>query len=64
MRIIHDRTNFTPSNIKSIKAKPYENCLVVYDDGWNDYGYRTTFYLVYYGENKDFHPIGDIKIYY
>ena len=46
MRIIHDRTTFSPSNIKLIKDKPYENCLVLYDDNWDDYGYRTTFYLV------------------
>ena len=63
MRIIHDRTTFAPANIKSIKAKPYENCLVLYDDNWDDYGYHTTFYLVYYGKNEC-HIIGDIKIYY
>lgn len=64
MKIIHDRTTFAPANNKSLEDRPYQNCLVLYDDNWNDYGYRTTFYLVYYGNNKDFHPIGDIKIYY
>ena len=64
MKIIHDITTFAPANNKSLEDRPYENCLVLYNDGWNDYGYRTTFYLVYYGENNDFHPIGDIKIYY
>lgn len=64
MRIIHDKTTFAPANNKSLEDRPYENCLVLYDDNWDDYGYHTTFYLVYYGENKDFHPIGDIKIYY
>ena len=64
MKIIHDITTFAPANNKSLEDRPYQNCLVLYDDNWNDYGYRTTFYLVYYGNNKDFHPIGDIKIYY
>lgn len=46
MRIIHDKTTFALANNKSLEDRPYENCLVLYDDGWNDYGYRTTFYLV------------------
>jgi len=46
------------------KLGSYENKLVIYDDNWNDYSYRTLFHVVYFDTNGNTKDIGDIKIYY
>lgn len=54
-------------HIKSIwppKDGDYSNALVIYDDNWNDYCYRTTFHVVYSDQNRKVHEIGDLKIYH
>lgn len=40
------------------------NTIVLYRDDWNDYGYRTTFHMVYLNDSGDVVIIGTIKIYY
>ena len=46
------------------KLGQYKNKLVIYDDNWNDYLYRTLFHAVYFDNNGDSQDIGDIKIYF
>lgn len=41
-----------------------KNCLVLYDDTWNDYGYCTTFHAIYFDSNYIRKDIGLVKIYY
>lgn len=55
--IIHTKSSWPPSNGE------YTNTLVIYDDNWNDYGYRTTFHVVYCDQSRKVHSIGDLKIY-
>lgn len=55
--IVHTKSSWPPNN------GDYTNTLVIYDDNWNDYGYRTTFHVVYCDQNRKVHQIGDLKIY-
>jgi predicted ATPase len=38
------------------------NEFYLFEDGWDDWGYRTLFELHYYNENKEFDNIGTVKI--
>ena len=58
MQIIH-KTNTLPPN-----AGDYQSCLVLYDDRWNDYCYKTTFHAVFCDVEGECIEIGDVKIYY
>lgn len=58
MKIIH-KTDTWPPNMGD-----YKNCLVLYDDNWNDYGYKTTFHVTFCNAQGDCIKIGDVKIYY
>lgn len=42
----------------------YPCCKLVFDDGWNDYNYKTSFKLTFYSSNKqfDYKVIGLVKI--
>ena len=55
--IVHYISNWCP------QEGIYENKIVIYDDNWNDYGYRTTFHMVYFDKKGKIKEIGDIKIY-
>ena len=55
--IVHSKSSWPPSN------GDYSNTIVIYDDNWNDYGYRTTFHVVYCDQKRKVHSIGDLKIY-
>lgn len=55
--IVHYISNWCP------QEGIYENKIVIYDDNWNDYGYRTTFHMVYFDKKGKMNEIGDIKIY-
>ena len=55
--IVHTKSSWPPSN------GDYSNTIVIYDDNWNDYGYRTTFHVVYCDQNRKVHKIGSLKIY-
>lgn len=55
--IVHSKSSWPPSN------GDYSNTIVIYDDNWNDYGYRTTFHVVYCDQNRKVHKIGSLKIY-
>ena len=44
----------SPSVVPSIQ--------LVYDDGWNDYGYYTRFVMYYYRAQDDYSFIGDVRI--
>ena len=46
------------------RAGTYKNCIVLYDDNWNDYCYKTTFHAVFCNKNCEIVAIGDVKIYY
>ena len=41
-----------------------EDCLVLYDIDWNDFGYYTKFGLVYIDNNENSIDIGTLKITY
>lgn len=53
MDIIHSNSYFN-----------YCNCIVLSDDLWDDFSYRTTFNMSYYDKNGDRYMIGIVKIYY
>lgn len=55
--IVHTKSIWSPSD------GDYSNTIVIYDDNWNDYGYRTTFHVVYCDQKRKVHSIGDLKIY-
>ena len=55
--IVHSKSSWPPSN------GDYSNTIVIYDDNWNDYGYKTTFHVVYCDQNRNVHKIGSLKIY-
>lgn len=40
----------------------YPSFVLVFNDDWNDYSYRTWFCLYYYDEDKEQHCVGEIKI--
>lgn len=42
----------------------FTNQLVLYKDYWNDYGYRTSYYLVFCDSEGNVHSIGSVKIYH
>ena len=48
----------------SPQTEDYKNAIVLYDDNWNDFGYRTTFHMTFCDDNGEVKRIGDIKIYY
>lgn len=58
MQIIHKTDTWPPS------AGDYKNCLVLYDDNWNDYRYITLFHAVFCNDDGECIDIGDVKIYY
>ena len=41
----------------------YKNTIILYDDNWDDFGYKTLFYLVFYDEKGIEHDIGILRIY-
>lgn len=57
MNIIHIDSTWQPRN------GDYQNTIVLYDDNWNDFCYRTTFHMVYCDTNGKVVPIGYVKIY-
>lgn len=57
MEIIHLSTTWEPRN------GAYKSAIVLYDDNWNDYSYRTTFHMVYCDGNGKVIQIGYVKIY-
>lgn len=58
MQIIHKKNTWPPD------TGDYKNCLVLYDDNWNDYCYMTTFHAVFCNAQGECIQIGDVKIYY
>lgn len=56
--IIHMKSTWSP------QTEDYKNAIVLYDDNWNDFGYRTTFHMTFCDDNGEVKRIGDIKIYY
>ena len=56
--IIHKKSTWSP------QTESYKNAIVLYDDNWNDFGYRTTFHMTFCDNNGEVKRIGDIKIYY
>lgn len=58
MQIVHIIHTWPP------RTGEYKNCLVLYNDNWNDFGYRTTFHVVFCDSNGECIQIGDVKIYY
>lgn len=58
MRITHLNSTWSPNEGR------YKNCLVLYDDNWNDYGYRTSFRADYFNHKGEKNEIGEVKIYY
>lgn len=58
MDIVHKKDTWEPT------FGTYKNCIVLYDDNWNDYCYTTTFHAVYCNEHGKSVTIGDVKIYY
>ena len=56
--IIHMKSTWSP------QTEDYKNAIVLYDDNWNDFGYRTTFHMTFCDNNGEVKRIGDIKIYY
>lgn len=57
MKIIHLSSRWEPQN------GAYKNAIVLYDDNWNDYSYRTTFHMVYCDAHGNVIQIGYVKIY-
>ena len=58
MQIIHRKDTWPP------EEGTHKNCLLIYDDKWNDYSYKTTFHAVYFNNNGECIEIGEVKIYY
>lgn len=58
MQIIHKTNGWHPYRGE------YKDCLVLCDDRWNDYGYRTTFHAFFCDNNGEYIEIGVVKIYY
>lgn len=58
MKIIHKTDTWAPH------FGDYKDCLVIYDDRWNDYCYMTTFHVVFCDDTGKCIRIGDVKIYY
>ena len=52
------------SQYGSFQEKPevFPSIQLVYDNGWNDYGYYTRFVMYYYRVEDDFSRIGDVRI--
>lgn len=47
----------------TVKApSQYPAFVLVFNDDWNDYAYRTWFCLYYYGEDQKQHYVGELKI--
>jgi ABC-type cobalamin/Fe3+-siderophores transport system ATPase subunit len=44
------------------KPTQYPAFVVTFNEGWNDYSFRTTFYLFYYSSSKTVSSIGEVKI--
>lgn len=44
------------------QPKTYPSFALAHNNGWNDYGYETSFHLFYYDAQKNFHSLGDVKI--
>ena len=59
MQIIHVTKGYY-----SFKEREYKNCIVIYDDRWDDYHYRTTFHVTYFNFAGHRITLGDVKIYY
>lgn len=45
-----------------VKPSQFPSFVLVFNDDWNDYSYRTWFCLYYYGEDKVQHRIGEFKL--
>ncbi len=58
MKIIHIKDTWPPNNGE------FKNCIVINDDNWDDFGYKTTFYITYFDDEGKRKDIGDLKIYY
>lgn len=58
MDIVHKNDRWEPA------VGEYKNCIVLYNDHWNDYCYMTTFHAVYCDKHGKCVTIGDVKIYY
>lgn len=58
MNIAHRKSTWPPV------AGEYKNSIVLYDDAWNDFSYKTMFHAVFCDENGDVSRIGDVKIYH
>lgn len=56
--IIHISSTFSP------KEHAYNDCIIIYDDRWNDYGYETLFHMVYYDNNGKKNDVGMLKIHF
>lgn len=56
--IVHSKSSWPPNDGER------RNVLVIYDDNWNDYGYRTTFHVAYCDQDRKVHKIGGLKIYH
>lgn len=53
------RANYGPS-VKS--PNQYPSFVMVFNDDWNDYGYRTWFCLFYFDEHRGRHYVGELKL--
>lgn len=58
MQIIHKTDRWRPH------SGEYKDCLVLYDDRWNDYCYMTTFHVAFCNNTGECIDIGSVKIYY
>ena len=58
MKIIHSSSTWPP------KYGEFKDSVVIYDDRWNDFSYRTSFFAVYCDKNGEVSEIGAVKIYY
>lgn len=53
--IIHMKSTWSP------QTEDYKNAIVLYDDNWNDFGYRTTFHMTFCDDNGEVKRIGDLR---
>lgn len=58
MKIIHIKDSWPPNNGE------FENCIVINDDRWDDFGYRTSFNMTYFNKKRERKDIGEVKIYH
>lgn len=51
-----------PNDERELPVDAKFPCVSLFDDNWDDYTYKTTFYMTYYSSPSDFTNIGEVKI--